>query len=708
MGLIREKLFAPVFLLVIILILFYPLLFGGKIAADEESVGGYYPNMFFYQQAVRTSNSFLWNDSYYGGFPTYLNLFGGFLYPLHYLLFKFLPFLTAYHLAIVIPAFLGALFTYLFARAQLLSEVGSLIAALGYLTAETFGGFNTGLSYANGFMILPWMAFSVLRFYQAQNIWQRACYIMLGAIGATIGFLAGFPQIVLYSLAFVAVYALFLDYRLKVLFALITMVTLGALAAAPQLIATFNFLDHTIRTPGYTAQISDDLSWGVLFNFLLPYHLKIPYVSEGGAGLYIGVLPLMLALMAMIFYRNRTVNFFSASYLFIFLMGLHLPVISWLNDYLPIFSRISGVARWFLVGSFLLSILAAYGYDHLAKSRLFFRICVAVALVVVVGAVLGNIIIWQIAENEAWRQQLFVFLTKGRSLALPIEHYQDVFERMVGETRETFSLTNWRFSIPVLLFPLSFLALYFFPRAILFVVALNTIIVFASSYKDELTTKKIFEEESVVARTIKKRENELANFRYFTFLGDGLFREVSPKAKLTINERALINRELLNNQIGTIYGLKTIGGFEPMKTKKQSQYIDTMTSINLKMLSLMSVKYIVSTQRLSNSQLKPIPIAQNEKLPISVYLYENLEVLPMIYFTDKRNNQIDEVIYESGRAEVVAETEKGDWLIFNQSHVPGWRAFIDGSPASIYTANYLFQTVHVPTGKHKIKFIYEI
>src|SRR3989338_4492641 len=109
-----RKVFPFLFLGLIILFLFSPLLFGGQMIPGEESIGVYYPMMYFYQQAIRSGGSFLWNNFYYGGFPAYLNMLGGFLYPLHYFLFKFLPLFTAYHLAIAIAVFLGATFSYLF------------------------------------------------------------------------------------------------------------------------------------------------------------------------------------------------------------------------------------------------------------------------------------------------------------------------------------------------------------------------------------------------------------------------------------------------------------------------------------------------------------------------------------------------------------------------------------------------------------------
>jgi uncharacterized membrane protein YfhO len=38
---------------------------------------------------------------------------------------------------------------------------------------------------------------------------------------------------------------------------------------------------------------------------------------------------------------------------------------------------------------------------------------------------------------------------------------------------------------------------------------------------------------------------------------------------------------------------------------------------------------------------------------------------------------------------------------------PGWKAYIDGQPAEIYRANYLFRAVQVEAGGHLVEFRYE-
>jgi hypothetical protein len=46
-------------------------------------------------------------------------------------------------------------------------------------------------------------------------------------------------------------------------------------------------------------------------------------------------------------------------------------------------------------------------------------------------------------------------------------------------------------------------------------------------------------------------------------------------------------------------------------------------------------------------------------------------------------------------------------LVVAESYYPGWRATIDGQPATILRANYLSQGLVMSQGKHTVEFSYE-
>jgi uncharacterized membrane protein YfhO len=58
---------------------------------------------------------------------------------------------------------------------------------------------------------------------------------------------------------------------------------------------------------------------------------------------------------------------------------------------------------------------------------------------------------------------------------------------------------------------------------------------------------------------------------------------------------------------------------------------------------------------------------------------------------------------------VVVETESatGGLLVLTDAIYPGWRATVDGQPATMYQTDGLFRGLFVPQGEHQVVFEYE-
>ena len=813
---------APFFYMAaLVALLFSPYLFFGMVPSGDEDMGVYYPLMSYYQKAVESGESFLWNDFYYGGFPAYLNLFGGFLYPLHYLLFKFLPLFTAYHIAIAIAVYIGMAFSYLFGRAHSFSKTGSLVLAVGYTLGQTLGGLDTALSYACGFFVLPAMLFSLKKARESERTARYMLFLILGAVTTSSGFLAGFQQTVLYGLAFSFAYAVFLDWssvagasalsavsifgRFRAIIGFICIVGASALIASPQLIPGFLYLDTSVRTVHYTAEISERPNVLQFATLLFPDSLRIPRIVVGMSGFYIGALSFIYALYTMAFFRTPTSRFFLYSYLCMLIMVFSIPPLSWINTSLPIFSRISTVDRWLLVSVFPLSFLAAYGYEMLrtkprewfnGRRKIFFLNAIGISslflMLVALGAHMGAFVI---GSRPDLQEAVFNFFMRGRSLHFPYEHYRRVFTLFFREASSAISLANWKFSLPLLFFPASFFLLQrlhtresrqWFSAATIFLTVSAIAVSFAANF-DALVPRTVFLEEPAVLRAIKERERDLASFRIMTFLtGEGVFREITSRRNLSPYEQARINREIVTGQSNTFYGIQNMWGYEPLRTMRDNQLIDTVllpntvavfdarevrrgkridqkvntgvfhaVSINEKLrdisaraglLSMMNVKYIVSFYPLESSRLREVRVNPHPAIPLALHLYENLSVLPRIYFansplflhgTDRElllrvsetNDFRKETIIEcgecaknadaSGKSAIIpvsrkngeasfnVESENGGWLVLSESNIPGWVATIDSKETPIYPANYIFQAVRVPSGAHRVTFAYK-
>jgi uncharacterized membrane protein YfhO len=56
---------------------------------------------------------------------------------------------------------------------------------------------------------------------------------------------------------------------------------------------------------------------------------------------------------------------------------------------------------------------------------------------------------------------------------------------------------------------------------------------------------------------------------------------------------------------------------------------------------------------------------------------------------------------------IEARTEEPGILVLADTHYPGWIVEIDGEPAETLPANYLFRSVALPPGSHRVTFRYE-
>jgi uncharacterized membrane protein YfhO len=58
------------------------------------------------------------------------------------------------------------------------------------------------------------------------------------------------------------------------------------------------------------------------------------------------------------------------------------------------------------------------------------------------------------------------------------------------------------------------------------------------------------------------------------------------------------------------------------------------------------------------------------------------------------------------RIEADVEASNPSIVVIAQAFYRPWRAFVDGSPQPLWRANYAFQALEVPPGRHKVAVLY--
>ena len=117
----------------------------------------------------------------------------------------------------------------------------------------------------------------------------------------------------------------------------------------------------------------------------------------------------------------------------------------------------------------------------------------------------------------------------------------------------------------------------------------------------------------------------------------------------------------------------------------------------MELLSLANIKYILSFNKLSSRKLKLLSDQD-------YYLYENLGAYPR---AQVGNGTADIIKYEPQRVEIEVRVAEDDALVLADNYYPGWRAFVNGKETRIDRANYLFRSVSVPRGEHRVLFVYD-
>jgi hypothetical protein len=87
-------------------------------------------------------------------------------------------------------------------------------------------------------------------------------------------------------------------------------------------------------------------------------------------------------------------------------------------------------------------------------------------------------------------------------------------------------------------------------------------------------------------------------------------------------------------------------------------------------------------------------------------IYLPADARTMVPITHQTEAQILDHSFESHRVSALVRAEETSIVSIAQAFYHPWKAYIDGTPARIWLANYAFQALIVPSGKHEITLVY--
>ncbi|MER2597967.1 MAG: hypothetical protein ABTQ73_00415 [Caldilineales bacterium] len=379
---------------------FWRVLFDGMYmpADGGDLVSFLLPSYRFAAETLRAGQWPLWNPHLYGGAPHVGDVQAGFLYPPNLLLFLLKPDFGVQALQSMSMAHLwwAGLGMYALLRSlrghDAVGRTAALAGALAFAFSDFFWVHFGNLNLIAAASWLPWVMAAFLRALEADThaapssrfparrafAWAVAAGMLLG--GAT---LAGHIQATLFiGLTLVLGSLLWLitqpaassRIRLAGRAALLVLVSalIGALLAAPVLLPALELARFTARAGwSYQDTVGYSLSPAQWIGLVIPgFFGRGPQLQWGlwprvEAG-YLGILPLVLAGLALLSRRTRlTWSFFGiAAAGFLLALGIYSLPHGWLS-LLPGFDVLRAPARFVLLLDFGLAVLAGLGLQRL-------------------------------------------------------------------------------------------------------------------------------------------------------------------------------------------------------------------------------------------------------------------------------------------------------------------------------------------------------
>lgn len=659
----------------------------------------------------------LWNPYSFSGTPLLANFQSAVFYPLN-IIFFILPFNIAWSFLIVLEVFLGLIFMFLYLNNLKLNKWSSILGSVVF----SFSGFSTAwLEWGNILHTSLWLPLILLSIdkiliVQKSKIEYGRLKFVWGFIfifSLISSFFAGHLQIFFYLFILSMVYFLYRwierGRNKQVLIQFTIYYLLFTIITAVQWVPTLSFISESARSldQSYLKE-GWFIPWQHLLQFVVPDFFGNPttlnywgvfnYAEFIG---YIGIAPLILAVFALFFRKDKNTFLFGS----IFFLGLifSLPTIFAKLPYILDFPLISTAqpTRLLLIVDFSLAILCALGFNLLFERKMRKKIIYPVIFLTLI--LVG----------------LWTFALFGKNTISPND--LSVAKHNLIPASVLFLLFGFLFLIPIILKSKPRLVLMVY----IIVVVITVIDLFRFGWKFTPFTKN---------------EYLFPNTKILSFLQD----QNKPFRVMTTDSR------IFAPNFSDVYKIESIDGYDPLYIQRYAELVAaaergepnisppfgfnriiTPHNFDSKIIDLLGVKYILSLSDLSSGKL----IKAFEEGQAKVYINKNAfpraffvnetitaknkkDAVKLVFEKDLSNTAVVEDFKSSmwGRGEVQiqnynenkitlkTQNEKDGFLVLTDTFYSAWRARVDGEETKIYRTDYNLRGIIVPKGEHKIEF----
>ncbi len=735
----------------------------------------------------------LWNPYTYAGAPFWADIQSAVLYPISLLtLLLSGPWgfsLFALEVEAVAHFWLAGIFTYLFVRRLTRHRGAALFAAITF----TFGGYLTGYPSQQLAVLETVVWLPLLLYFTDRALMDRSSEtpylrpnlsntLAAGLVWGVI-LLAGHPQSAMFVFYTFILYVMFLilahrsqrgspstshpthklptphsllptppqrgptrtcgtcatsqvwygagvGYSLLRTPALIILVGLGfsAIAWLPGL----EYMRLSVRAAGLYDKMAGGFPIYDLIQMLLPG--SVSFYSP----LYVGVLPLLLAIWVALSLRQRETTFWGILAAGALLLSLGGETFLYTPFYLlvPGFSIFRDQERAAFIVSFGLAVLAGYGFKHqISNQQTSHSKLQTVVGWLLIGAVGMVILFFYGLNNAGWQNDSPFYLLLSRSVWLAIllaliwgvtkigerrSEIRDLGSGTSGKRLKTGDRVQRTTPYSLLPSPFSLLPTPFSLLAISYLL-LVTFDLFSVNWKTNLYPS-LPEAQTAVPATVQAIQQDASS--------NDTFR--------------VYNEYRIYENYGVPYGLEDAWGASPLRL---ARYDALYHSLRMERLwELLNVKYVITWRK---ELYAPSEIIYQEPAGDDVtYVHRLSHVAPrawLVYQVEEAEDnaalsRLDAFDFdpsqialvppdtsisvegyppqnEIGQIQIVQRTPgstslnvrapAGSLLMLSEIYYPGWRATVDGQPVPIVRADYILRGVPVPAGEHHVEVFYQ-
>ncbi|MGZ5506652.1 MAG: YfhO family protein [Limisphaerales bacterium] len=697
-----------IFLALLVVIAFHDVLLGGRSFVIRDFGLFSYPVASFVKGSYAQGEIPFWNPLNTCGIPflaqfNTLALYPGSLVYLALPLTWALPFFCLLHL------YLGGLGTYFLARRWTGSALGGAVAGLVF----AFNGLSLNLlmwpSHIAAFSLMPWTVLAV------ETGWQKGGrHLIVGGVVSALLVLAGGPEQIVFS--WLILFGLLLAHMkfsgLKFLTLTRRFLTIAALTAAFSAPLWLPFIDlaaHSNRDNHFGGS-----AWSMpvsgFANFLVPmFHTTqwetIVYQEsqKWTSSYYPGIATVFLVIVALLRRREWRVRLLGVFLVIslVIALGDNGYVFAWMRHAFPFLGKFRYPVKFLLLSLFIIPLLAAYGisyYEKQCRPWKFDAICAGI-LLVLVGVVtwvgrkyVSDEIPWAtVLHNGLWRMAFLLFFVAAIFLFWRVPKRQIWMAASMLLLIWADLLTHEPWQNPT---------------------------VDSSYYQPGLAQLKIKLDPEPVP--------EESRLMMSPFSAQKLYYRPNSDPASTL----LLHRIVFLANLNLVDGLPKVDGFFSLNLKETDrvlrQFDDASPQKIEHLENLLGVSQTIEEGKVfdwvrRDSYLPVItvgeePVFGHEEANFAAVTDPAADIRHTVYLPLEAKSEVKahredgaRIISKkvlSNRVAVQVDTPRPAMALINQSYYHNWNAYIDGKPAKLWRADYAFQAVEMPAGKHELKLLY--